>query len=262
MFLKKSIEIGGRTLSIETGKMAKQADGAVLVSYGDTVIMATVVAAKEAKPDQGFFPLSVDYREKAYAAGKIPGGFFKREGRPTEKEILSARLIDRPIRPLFPEEFMCEVQVNIAVLSSDRENDADVLGTIGASAALCFSDIPFAGPIASVRVGCIDGNLVLNPLFTELPESNMNIVLAASHEAIAMVEGETFEVSEDDMISALEFGHDAIRKIVALIEEMTAKVGKEKRVVEPAEINEELKAKVTEMAQKSIPEALKIKTKI
>ena len=262
MLFKKSIELGGRTLSIETGRMAKQADGAVLVSYGDTVVMATVVAAKEAKPDQDFFPLSVDYREKAYAAGKIPGGFFKREGRPTEKEILSSRLIDRPIRPLFPEEFMCEVQINVSVLSSDRENDADVLGTIGASAALCISDIPFNGPVASVRVGRKAGQFILNPLFSEIPESDMNIVVAASKEAIAMVEGETFEVSEDDMIAALEFGHDAIRKITALIEEMTAEVGKDKRVVTPREIDETLKAKVFEMGKKSIPGALAIKSKL
>ncbi|MFH1943769.1 MAG: polyribonucleotide nucleotidyltransferase, partial [bacterium] len=178
--VKKSIELNGKTLTIETGKFAKQADGAVLVQYGDTVILATAVASKEPTEYRGFFPLSVEYREKAYAAGKIPGGFFKREGRPHEKEVLSARLIDRPIRPLFPKDFHFEVQVVVTVLSSDKENDADVLGIVGASTALSISDIPFDGPIAGVRVGKLGNDFITNPTFSELERSDMNVVVAAS----------------------------------------------------------------------------------
>ena len=216
MSVKKEMELEGRTLRIETGRLAKQADGSALVQYGDTVILATAVASKTPIENRGFFPLSVDYREKAYAAGKIPGGFFKREGKPSEKEVLSARIIDRPIRPLFPKYFPCEVQVLVMVLSSDKENDADVLGVIGASTALCISDIPFECPIAAVRVGRIQGKLKLNPTFTELANSDMNIVVAASEEAIAMVEGEASEISEDDMVAALEFGHEGIKQIIRM----------------------------------------------
>ena len=256
MFVKKSIELGGRTLSIETGRIAKQADGAVLVQYGETVVLATVVASKKPLENQGFFPLSVDYREKAYAAGKIPGGFFKREGKPQEKEILSARLIDRPIRPLFPKEFNFEVQVMITVLSSDKENDADVLGTIGASAALSISDIPFEGPIASARVGRINGEFVINPLFSELDESDLEVVMAASSDAIAMVEGESHEISEDDLLKALDFGHDAIKEIVKLQEELVKEVGKEKRELVPIEEDDALIKDVVSRAEKSLKEAV------
>lgn len=256
MFVKKSMDLGGRTLSIETGRIAKQADGAALVQYGETVILATVVASKKPLENQDFFPLSVEYREKAYAAGKIPGGFFKREGKPQEKEILSARLIDRPIRPLFPKGFNYEVQVIITVLSSDKENDADVLGTIGASAALCISDIPFDGPVASVRVGRINGEFVINPTFPELPESDMEVVMAASSDAIAMVEGESCEISEDDLLQALDFGHQAIKGIVELQEELIKEVGKAKRAFEPVAQDEALVQEVVSKAQKGLKEAV------
>ncbi|NQT27943.1 polyribonucleotide nucleotidyltransferase [candidate division KSB1 bacterium] len=257
----KSVELGGRTLSIETGRMAKQANGAVIVQYGETVILAVAVATKKPVENRGFFPLSVDYRERAYAAGKIPGGFFKREGRPSEKEILSARLIDRPIRPLFPDGYMHEVQISITVLSSDKENDADVLGTIGASTALVISNIPFEAAIGSVRVGRIDGEFILNPTFSQLESSDMNVVLAASEEAIAMVEGEAHEVSEEDMIAALEFGHEAIKKITQLQQELVKECGNEKMVVEPVEIDAELKKAVEDKALKLLPDAITIKVK-
>ncbi|MBN2415863.1 polyribonucleotide nucleotidyltransferase [bacterium] len=262
MYYSKSSEIGGRTLTIETGKMAKQADGAVKVQYGDTVILATAVASKEARENQGFFPLSVEYREKTYAAGKIPGGFFKREGRPQEKEILSARMIDRPIRPLFPENFNYEVQIMVTVLSSDGENDADVLGTIGTSAALSISDIPFNGPIASVRVGRINGEFIINPTFSQLEESDMDITLAASYDALAMVEGEALEISEEDMLEALDFGHREIRRIIDMQQELIKEAGREKRPVEPVETDVELEAKVRELATDKLAEGLVVQGKM
>ncbi len=262
MQLKKSITIGGRELTIETGKIAKQADGSALVQYGDTVILATAVASKEPIEDRGFFPLSVEYREKTYAVGKIPGGFFKREGRPHEKEVLSARQIDRPIRPLFPQNFNYEVQVVVTILSSDRENDADVLGLIGASTALSISDIPFDGPIAAARVGRIDGKLVVNPTFSELEQSDMNIIVAASKEALAMVEGEAGEISEEDMLEALTLAHDEIKKIIALEESIVSEVGKPKRELPAVEVNEELEAKVRGLAEDPLKKALFIKEKL
>jgi polyribonucleotide nucleotidyltransferase len=257
----KSIDLAGRTLSIETGRMAKQANGAVLVRYGDTVILATAVASKKPLEGRDFFPLSVDYREKAYAAGKIPGGFFKREGKPSEKEVLSARLIDRPIRPLFPDGYRHEIQVAVTVLSSDKENDADVLGTIGSSAALCISNIPFATPIASVRVGRIDGQFVINPTFSQLATSDLNVVVAASEEAIAMVEGESQEISEDEMIQALEAGHAAIKEIIALEKELIAEINPVKMEVESLELDAELVQKVQKLAEEKLPDALKIRIK-
>jgi len=261
MIIRKSIELEGRTLTIETGRVAKQADGAAIVQYGDTVILATAVASKNPSEYQGFFPLSVEYREKAYAAGKIPGGFFKREGKPQEKEILSARLIDRPIRPLFPKDFPYEVQVIITVLSSDRENDADVLGTIGASTALSISNIPFEGPIAAVRVGRLGGRFVINPTFSQLETSDMDVVVAASDEAIAMVEGEAMEISEQDMLAALEFGHENIKKIIKLQEEFVAEIKPEKRPLEPVEIDTELIEKVRSTAMEQLSTALSLPCK-
>jgi polyribonucleotide nucleotidyltransferase len=180
MIIKKEVEIGGRLFSIETGRYARQANGAVMVRYGDTMVLVTSVASPEAKEDQDFFPLQVEYREKTSAAGKIPGGFIKREGRPTEKEILSSRLIDRPIRPLFPESFTNETQVIAFVLSYDGQNDADVLGAVGASAALTISDIPFDGPIAEVRVGRINSQLVVNPTHLEIEQSDLELVVAGT----------------------------------------------------------------------------------
>src|SRR5512147_1504828 len=195
MKITKEIEIGGKTFSLETGRFAKQADGAVMARFGDTMVLATVVANKEAKPGVDYFPLQVEYREKAASAGKIPGGFFKREARPSEKEILSARIIDRPIRPMFPEWFQCETQVIVTVYSSDQEHDGDVLGAVAASAALMISDIPFEGPIGEVRVGRIDGKLVINPTYTQLQTSDMDITVAGTDDSIVMVEGEAQEIS-------------------------------------------------------------------
>ncbi|MBN2105087.1 polyribonucleotide nucleotidyltransferase [bacterium] len=260
--LCKEIELAGRQLKIETQRMAKQANGSVLVQLGDTVILATAVASSSAKEKMGFFPLSVEYREKAYAAGKIPGGFFKREGKPSEKEVLSARLIDRPIRPLFPKDYNREVQVAITVLSSDRENDADVLGTIGASAALSISDIPFEGPIGAVHVGRIHGEWVINPKFSQLEQSDMNVVVAASEDAIAMVEGEALEISEADMLEALEVGHEAIKKIIALQNELIKEVGKSKQAIISEEIDKTLIKKVKQLAEGNLMDALKNKNKM
>jgi polyribonucleotide nucleotidyltransferase len=262
LFIKKSIDLGGKTLSVETGKIARQSDGSVIVQYGDTVILATVVASKEPAEYRGFFPLSVEYREKAYAAGKIPGGFFKREGRPHDKEILSARLIDRPIRPLFPKGFINEVQVVITVLSSDKENDADVLGIIGASTALSISDIPFNGPIAGVRVGRLEGEFVINPTFSDLDRSDLNMVVAASNDALAMVEGEAVEMSEKDVVASLEFGHEAIKQIICLQEEIISEFGKEKRALEPIEIDSDLSQSVIKEAMAEFPDLLKTEGKM
>ncbi len=261
MVLNKSAEWGGRTLTIETGKIAKQADGSVWIQYGETVILATVVASKDPIEDRGFFPLSVEYREKAFAAGKIPGGFFKREGRPQEKEVLSARLVDRPIRPLFPKDFRSEVQVVITVLSSDKENDADVLGIMGASLALSISDIPFDGPIAAVRIGRHGDRLIVNPTFSQLDMSDMNIVIAASEESITMVEGEASEISEEDLLAALEFGHHAIQEMIQLQKEFIKEIGKEKRSLKPLEVDENLINQVRVKVLNKIPEALNLSTK-
>lgn len=262
MIVRKSIELGGREISFETGRMAKQADGAVVIQYGGTVILATAVASKNKADYRGFFPLSVEYREKAYAAGKIPGGFFKREGRPHEKEILSARLIDRPIRPLFPENFYNEVQVVISVLSSDKQNDADVLGIIGASAALSISDIPFEGPVAGVRIGRIDGEFVINPTFEELENSDMDVVMAASEESILMVEGEAVEISEKEMLDALEFGHNAVKGVIELQKELIKEAGKAKIETEPPQIDEELVDKIRKLSESDLKKALTIKPKL
>jgi polyribonucleotide nucleotidyltransferase len=231
MIIKKEIEIGGRAFSIETGKFAKQADGSVMVRYADTIILATVVAAKEDAPNQDFLPLQVEYREKTAAAGKIPGGFFKREGKPSEKEVLSARLIDRPIRPMFPEGYKSETQVVITVFSSDQENDADVLGAVGASAALMISDIPFSGPIAEVRVGRIDGEFIINPTFSQLEKSDLDITVAGTGDSIVMVEGEGKEISEQDMLAALKYGHENIKKLCDLQIELLQECGKPKREI-------------------------------
>ncbi len=214
---RKSIEWGDRTLTLESGRIARQADGAVLVTYGDTAVLCAVVGAKKAKPDVDFFPLTVHYQEKSYAAGKIPGGFFKREGRPTEKDILTSRLIDRPIRPLFPEGFRNEVQVVCTLLSHDTENDADVLSMIGASAALTISGIPFTGPIAAARVGYTDGKYTLNPTISELPDSKLDLVVAGTRSSVLMVESEAQELSEEIMLGAVSFGHKSMQAVIDLI---------------------------------------------
>jgi len=241
------IEIGGRTMVIENGRVAKQANGAVTVRYGDSMILASACATREAVEGQDFMPLSVDYREKAYAAGKIPGGFFKREGRPSEKEILSCRIIDRPIRPMFPEGYTNEVQIIVMVLSHDRENDPDTLGLIGSAAALAVSDIPFPDTLAGVRVGRINGEFVINPTLSQQEESDLLIILAGTADSITMVEGGAYEVPEEVMIDALRFGHDHIRQIVAKIDELKALCGKAKKEVAPKEVNTALIARVDEL---------------
>ncbi len=261
MIIKKEKEIGGRLLSIETGRVARQANGAVLVRYADTMILAVAVCEKEPREDIDFFPLSVEYQEKTYAAGKIPGGFFKREGRPSSKEILSARLIDRPVRPLFPDNFKHETQVVVYVLSSDQQNDADVLGGIGASAALSISDIPFLGPIASVRVGMINGEFVINPTFQQLEESRLNLVLSGSYDSIIMVEGQSNELGEADMVAALKFGHQYIREIIDLQRELIAECGLPKMEIPEPQIPEGLEEKIDQFCAPRIREANQITEK-
>jgi len=223
-----SLDLGGRTFSIEVGKVAKQASGSAWVRYGETVVLVAAVASKY-PIDKDFFPLSVEYREKTYAAGKIPGGFFKREGRPTEKEILSSRLIDRPLRPLFPDGFRNEIQISATVLSSDQANDSDILGITGASAALMVSDIPFPEPVSGVRVGQVEGKLVLNPTFQELEQSALDMVVAGTDSSIVMVEGGAREVSEAVVVDALRFAHQHIIELNKLQIELRRRVGKPKR---------------------------------
>jgi polyribonucleotide nucleotidyltransferase len=239
MVEQTSLDLGGRKLTFETGKMAKQAHGAVVARYGDTVVLATACMDTHAT-EKDFLPLTVDYREYTYAAGKIPGGFFKREGRPSERETLTSRLIDRPLRPLFPEGYATETQVVAMVLSADSENDPDVIGVTAASAALYISKIPFNNPIAAVRVGLLDGKLVINPTVAEQKTSLLNIVIAGSEQAIVMVEAGALEVSEDTVADALEFGHNAIKTVVAAIKELGAKIGQPKMEVKPPAFDEAL----------------------
>jgi polyribonucleotide nucleotidyltransferase len=252
MVRTKDIEVDGRVLSIETGKFAKQADGAVMVRYADTMVLATVVSAKEAVEGQDFVPLQVEYREKTSAAGKIPGGFFKREGRPTEKEILSSRLIDRPIRPLFPKNYRYETQVLVTVYSSDQEHDADVLGAIGASAALLISDVPFDGPIAEVRVGRVDGKHVINPTLAQLEKSDMDLVVAGTAESVVMVEGEAKETSEAEFLEAMKVAHEAIKKIIRAQLEFAQGIAKPKRQIETEAVDPALLAEVSALAGERI----------
>jgi len=238
---------GDETMVFESGELAKQANGAVIVRYGDSMVISTVCADTEPKLGFDFFPLTVEYREKAYAAGKIPGGFFKREGRPSEKETISARTIDRPIRPLFPDDFKGETQCINYVISHDQQHDTDVLALTGTGAALAISDVPFQKTIAGVRVGRVDGQFVINPTFAQLEDSDIYIVMAGSADAIAMVEGGGREVSEEDLVAALQFGHDHIKILVEKIEELKALCGKEKFEYTPVTIPEELSNRVKEM---------------
>ncbi|MEZ5359233.1 MAG: polyribonucleotide nucleotidyltransferase [Candidatus Zixiibacteriota bacterium] len=254
------LEIGGRILKIETGRVAKQADGAVLVQYGESVLLTTVCADRE-PIDGDFLPLSVEYRERSYAAGKIPGGFFKREGRPSEKETLSCRIIDRPIRPLFPDGYRFETQIINFVLSHDKENDPDVMGIIGAGASLAISSLPFETTVAGVRVGKIDGEFIINPTITQLEECDIFITMAGTPDSISMVEGGAFEASEDDMLQALQFGHEHIKKICAAIDELREKCGKTKRELPPVETNDELIGKVNNLLGNRIKEVNQIKDK-
>jgi polyribonucleotide nucleotidyltransferase len=249
-YFRKELEWAGKTLILETGKVARQADGAVVCSYGDTVVLATVVGAKSAKPGQDFFPLTVNYQEKFYAAGRIPGGFFKREGRPTEKETLVSRLIDRPIRPLFPHGFRNEVQVVVNVLSHDIENDPDIVGLVAASAALTLSGIPFFGPVGAARVGYIDGQYILNPTTSERETSQLDLVLAGTQEGVLMVESEAAELSEEIMLGAVTFGHAGFQVVIDAIIELAEHSAKEPWAL--TEISEETKiltARVDELAR-------------
>ncbi len=254
MVVKKEVEIGGKTFSIETGLLAKQANGAVMVRYADTMVLVTAVATEEAKEDQDFFPLQVEYREKTSAAGKFPGGYIKREGRPSEKEILSARLIDRPIRPLFPKDFKNETQVIAFVFSHDGENDADILGAVGASAALTISDIPFDGPMAEVRVGRVNGEFVVNPTTQQIKESDIELVVAGTADSIMMVEGESKEIGESDLLDALKFAQAEIKKLIQIQLELKAEVGKTKWEVAPVEVDEALKKDVYNLAYEKFKE--------
>jgi polyribonucleotide nucleotidyltransferase len=224
-----SLDLGGRTLKISTGKIARQAGGAAVVQYGGTMVLVAATAAKTAAPGRDFVPLTVDYRERTYAAGKIPGGFFKREGRPTEKEVLSSRQVDRPLRSLFSKDFPYETQIMATVLSSDQENDSDVLALVGASAAITLSDIPFPEPVGAVRVGRVNGELVVNPTFAQLDESDMDVVVAGTKDDIIMVEGGTREVAEGDLIRALEFAMENIRRLVEMQRDLVGRAGKAKR---------------------------------
>ncbi len=234
---KKDIEWGGKTLSLETGKVARQADGAVMATLGETTVLCTAVAASSPRPGQDFFPLTVNYQEKTFAAGKIPGGFFKREGRPSEKETLVSRLIDRPIRPLFPANFKCDTQVITTVLSFDMENDPDIVAMIGASAALTISGIPFFGPIGAARVGMIDGAYILNPTMDQVKESNLDLVVAGTREGVLMVESEASELDEDTMLGAVNFGHEGMQPVIDAIISIAEVAAKDPRPLpeEPAE---------------------------
>lgn len=259
--VKKTIQYGAHELTLETGEIARQADGAVMVSYGDTVVLVAVTSRREVKAGQDFFPLTVDYQEKTYAAGKIPGGFFKREGRPSEKEILTSRLIDRPLRPLFPEAFYNEVQIVATVLSSDSEIDSDIPAIIGASAAMAISGIPFYGPLGAARVGYLNGEYVLNPTASQMKDSELDLVIAATDKAVMMVESEAKELPEDVMLGSVVFGHEQMQAVINAINELAAEVGKEPWDWVPPAQDTVLIEKMTAMAAADINEAFKIKAK-
>ena len=252
---KKSFSYGEHTVTIETGELARQADGAVLVTMSETVVLVTAVGLKKATPGRDFFPLTVNYQEKTYAAGRIPGGFFKREGRPTEKETLTSRLIDRPIRPLFPEGFTNDVQVVAAVLSVNSEVDPDIAALIGASAALAISGMPFLGPIGAARVGYKDGKYLLNPTATQLAESKLDLVVAGTEEGVLMVESEANGLNEDVMLGAVMFGHEQMQTAIKAIKELAAEAGKPKWPWVAPEPNSELKSAVRALAEKTLTAA-------
>ncbi|WP_150102967.1 polyribonucleotide nucleotidyltransferase [Sideroxydans lithotrophicus] len=258
---KKTLSYGKHQLTLETGEIARQSSGAIMVSLDDTVVLVTVVGRKDAKPDQDFFPLTVDYQERTYAAGKIPGGFFKREGRPSEKEILTSRLIDRPLRPLFPESFYNEVQIVATVMSSDPQIDSDIPAMIGASAALAISGIPFDGPIGAARVGYLNGQYVLNPTKDELVESKMDLVVAGTAKAVLMVESEAQELSEDVMLGAVVFGHEQMQAVINAINEMADSVGQDDWDWTPAPKNEALIARINALAENELKAAYAVRQK-
>jgi len=258
----KSFQYGKHTVTLETGEIARQASGACLAIMGDTVVLATVVAKKEPTPGRDFFPLTVDYQERVYAAGRIPGGFFKREGRPSEKEILTSRLIDRPIRPLFPDGFTNEVQIIVTVKSIDPDIDPDIVSMIGASAALSLSGAPFNGPIGAARVGYKDGNYLLNPGFAELKESELNLVVAGTEKAVLMVESEAQELSEEVMLGAVMFGHEQMLNVIQAIRDLCQEAGAQSWDWHPPQEDTALKAAVTADAQTAIAEAYRIPEKL
>ncbi len=259
--IKKSFELGGQTVTLETGEMARQADGAVLVSMSGTVVLVTAVGAKKAMEGRDFFPLTVNYQEKTYAAGRIPGGFFKREGRPTEKETLTCRLIDRPIRPLFPDGFRNEVQVVATVLSLNPDVNADIPAMLGASAALALSGMPFAGPIGAVRVGYKDGQYLINPTNTQLAESQLDLVVAGTAQGVMMVESQASGLSEEAMLGAVTNGHEQMQVVIAAINELAAEAGKPKWVLSLPEADKELEAAVAQQAEAALGDAYQITEK-
>ena len=258
---KKTLAYGNHQLTLETGEIARQASGAVMVSLDDTVVLVTVVGRKDAKPDQDFFPLTVDYQERTYAAGKIPGGFFRREGRPSEKEILTSRLIDRPLRPLFPESFYNEVQIVATVMSSDSEIDSDIPAMIGASAALALSGIPFDGPIGAARVGYANGQYLLNPTATELTTSQMDLVVAGTERAVLMVESEAQQLPEDVMLGAVMFGHEQMQVVIQAINEMADAVGAPAWDWAAPAKDEALIAQISSLAEAELGKAYAIRSK-
>ncbi len=255
-YYKDEITIGGRALSIETGRLAQQANGSVLVRYGDTIVLATATASKEPRPDIDFFPLTVDYEERLYAAGKIPGSFFRREGRPGEGAILIGRLTDRPLRPLFPKGWRNDVQVIVTALSADQENEPDILSIIGASSALTISDIPFDGPVAGVKIGYVDGDFVINPTASQIPESELSLVVAGTADAIVMVEAGAAEVPEEIIVQALRLGHDAIRQLIAMQNRLREAVGKPKLGFTPVLPSPEVQTAVNAAAANRIDAAV------
>jgi len=255
------IDWGGRPLKLQTGKIARQADGAVMATYGETSVLATVVAAKQPKPGQDFFPLTVNYQEKTYAAGKIPGGFLKREGRPSENETLVSRLIDRPIRPLFADGFKCDTQVILSVMSHDLENNPDIVAMVAASAALTISGVPFMGPIGGARVGMIDGAYVLNPTLDEMEDTKLDLVVAGTADAVLMVESEASELDEATMLGAVNFGQKSFQPVIDAIIKLAEKAAKEPREL-VVEDHSALFAKIMELAEKDLSQAYKITTKM
>jgi len=255
-------EFRGRKLTVEVGELAKQADGAVLVRYGDTVVLSTVCVSHDANILSDFFPLMVLYQEKLYSVGKIPGGFIKREGRPTENATLAARMIDRPMRPLFPEDFRNEVQVVNTVLSVDPDNSPELTAMLGSSIATSISKVPFDGPIAGVKVGRINGKFIINPTVEELEKTDIDLTVAGTMDAINMVEAGAKEVSEDDMLEALMFGHDAVKELVKFENKIIKEIGQEKMEYESLEITDELKDEISSLAKEPLDSAMRIKDKL
>jgi polyribonucleotide nucleotidyltransferase len=259
---KRDVSIGSRTLTIETGKLAKQADGSALVRMGDSLVLVTACYAASAREGIDFLPLTVDYREYSYASGRIPGGFFKREGKPSEKEVLTSRLIDRPIRPLFPAGWRHETQIIALVLSADAENDTDVLAITGASVALALAEIPFQKTIAGVRVGHVDGQFVVNPTYEQRKRSRLDLIVAGSRDSIVMVEAGAKEVSEEEVVQALQIAHDAIKEIVGAIDELARTAGKRKLQVAKKEIGHAFYREVEEKVLVPLSEAMRIRGKL